>query len=85
MQAQLSLKMQSWGVVVKKLNGEMLKTYFEGINRGVGTKTGFVIVDHAETARDWYEAGGSEHKKTFTDGSGDRSVEYPACEAARWR
>ena len=44
----------------------------------------FVIVDHVETARDWYEAGGSEHKKTFTDGLRDRSAEYPACAAAHW-
>lgn len=41
-------------------------------------------MDHAETARDWYEAGGSEHKKTFTDGLGDGSAEYLACVAARW-
>ena len=37
-----------------------------------------------ETARDWYEARESEHKKTFIDGLGDRSAEYPACAAACW-
>jgi len=34
-------------------------------------------VDHVETARDWCEAGGSEHR-IFTAGLGDRSAEYPA-------
>src|SRR4051812_12889901 len=51
-------------VVVKRLNVEMLKKYFERISRRVGgTETEFVIVDHAETARDRCEAGGSERKK----------------------
>jgi hypothetical protein len=50
----------------------------------LGTKTKCAIMDHTETTRDWYEARGSEHKKTFTDGLGDRSVEYSACTAAHW-
>src|SRR5271156_4038130 len=64
--------------------GRCGRSILRGSVGGLGTKTEFVIVDHAETARDWYEAGGSEHKKAFTDRSGDRSAEYPACVAARW-
>lgn len=43
----------------------------------MGTKTDFVIVDHTETARDWYEAGDLNTKKIFTDRLGDRPAEYP--------